>query len=191
MAARAVCAAALVVCVVVVALHWGAASLACAFDTSDCAYGHEKNGVYEGVLRDRGRTLDNRRFSVSFESRSGESPVAGFRTDGEGRYCIVWAQERITPFANTTGAGSIALRDWRETSEPPAACQTSDEAIPWHRADDRMSRPQFLVPVALGAAAAVLLLVALVGGPRRRNVRRAGLALTAVTTVAVAAVWLV
>jgi hypothetical protein len=38
-------AAGLAVCVVVVALHWGAASLACAFDTSDCAYGHGKIGV--------------------------------------------------------------------------------------------------------------------------------------------------
>jgi hypothetical protein len=190
-AARVACAAALVLCVVVVAVHWGATSLACAFDTSNCAYSHEKDGVYEGVLSARGRPLDRRRFSVAFESRSGKPPVAGFRTDRDGRYCIVWAQERVTPFASTAGAGSIALRDWRQTSEPPPRCQTADEGIPWNRSDDRMSRPQFIVPVVLAAAAAVPLLILLIGGPTRRGAVRAGVAMAAVTTVAVAAVWLV
>lgn len=147
--------------------------------------------MYEGVLSDRGRLLDRRRFSVEFESRGGKPPVAGFRTDGDGRYCIVWAQERITPFASTAGAGSIALCDWRQTSEPPPRCQAADEGIPWNRSDDRMSRPQFIVPVMLGAAAAVLLLVGLIGGARRRGAGRAGLALTALTTVTVAAFRLV
>src|SRR4051794_34096168 len=133
MAARAVCGAGLVWCIAVVAVHWGTASLGCAFDTSNCAYTHEKNGVYEGVLRHRGRALENRRFSVAFESRSGEDDVAGFRTDADGRYCIVWADERITPFASTAGAADIALRGWRETSDPGPRCQTADEGIPWNR----------------------------------------------------------
>src|SRR4051794_17523373 len=113
-----------------------------------------------------------------------EDDVAGFRTDGAGRYSIVWADERITPFASTAGAGAgdIALRGWRETSDPGPRCRTADEGIPWNRSDDRMSRPQFIVPVVLGVIAAVLLLVGLIGGARRRDARRGGLALAALGT---------
>ena len=191
MGARVLYAVGLVWCVLVVAVHWGAASLACAFDTSNCAYGHDKNGVYEGLLRNGDRALTNRSFTVAFASRS-DKPTAGpFRTSRNGDYCVVWANERITPFARARGGGDVALRDWHETSDPPAGCQSADEGIPWNRADDRMSRPQFIVPIVLGAIAAVLLLVGLVGGATRRRAGRAGLVLALVTTAAVAAVWLV
>jgi hypothetical protein len=191
---RAICAAGLVWCAVVVAFHWLAGSLACALDTSYCAFSHEKDGVYAGILRDAdGHKLPNREFSVAFESRRDMGRVGGFSTDRDARYCIVWANERITPFASAGGGPSIAIRDsWRRTrdSARPAGCQSGDEGIPWNRADDRLDRPQFRVPVALGAAGMVLLAVGLVGGAKRRVARRSGLALAAVTTASVAAVWL-
>jgi hypothetical protein len=189
---RVVCLVAVAWCGFVLLAHWTIAGLACASDTSDCAKSRGKNGVYTGVLRDdHGRPLRNRSFSVAFASRRGLDPVSGFHTDAKGRYCIVWASERIVPFVSVDD-GSSAPRgidgDWRPLAgaRPPAGCEAGDAGIPWPRADDATTSWQFRTVPAVVAVAVGLLLVALLRGGAR--VRRTGLALTLAGTLLAIAV---
>jgi hypothetical protein len=75
---RAICAAGLVWCAVVVAFHWLAGSLACALDTSYCAFSHEKDGVYAGILRDAdGHKLPNPGVQRGVRIAPGHGPGRG------------------------------------------------------------------------------------------------------------------
>jgi hypothetical protein len=87
-------------CAVLLVYHVGGAALACTTDNSDCARSRNKNGVYRGTLvGPGGRAYTSTRFSVAFHSRQSSDPryVEGFSTDASGRYCIMWAEERVTP----------------------------------------------------------------------------------------------
>jgi hypothetical protein len=197
-AARSVCVIALVWCGFLLLVHWAAAGLACAHDTSYCALNRHKNGLYRGTLVDRqGRPITDTAFSVSFESRRRAHPreVGGFSTDAQGRYCIVWAAERITPFVHFDDVERTIQTPWQPLNgpNPPRGCQSGNHGIPWNRADDATSSPQFIAVPALAVPGALLLLVALVAGvaPTARRPRRAGLALTVASTMLAALVWLV
>jgi hypothetical protein len=178
--------------VLVLLVHWAAAGLACGWDTSNCATSHDKNGLYQGVLDERrGEPFTNTPFTVAFESRRHAHPreVAGFSTDAEGRYCIVWAQERITPFAHVADL-TRPIRGARQPlngTDPPPGCQTGDQAIPWNRADDLRRSLQFLSVPAAVVPGMILLLVGLVGGA---SSRRAGVVLILTGTAVAALLWL-
>jgi hypothetical protein len=194
---RAVCLVALVWCGFVLLFHWVAGAFACGFDTSYCAYSHDKNGIYQGVLVDRrGRTLTDTTFTVAFESRRRAHPrdVSGFSTDAQGRYCIVWAQERDTPFAQFDSSETTIEQPWRALNgaQPPPGCQSGDQRIPWNRANDLTSSAQFLAVPAIVVPGAVLLLVAVALGaaPSGRRARSAGLLLSAASTALTALLWL-
>jgi hypothetical protein len=192
-----VCLAALAWCGFVLFFHWVAGALACGWDTSYCAQSRDKNGVYRGVLVDRhARTVTGTAFSVAFESRRSARPrdVSGFSTDAQGRFCIVWAQESITPFLHVDGSVTSIRDPWQPLNgaNPPPGCQAGDQGIPWNRADDLTSSAQFLAVPAVAGPGMVLLLVALVlgGAPTARRPRTAGLALTVASTLLAALLWL-
>src|SRR5215210_160571 len=191
-----VCLIALVWCCFVLLFHWFAGMIACGLDTSYCAMGHEKNGLYQGVLVDQhGRTMANTSFALRFESRDRAHPrdVHGFSSDAQGRYCIVWAQERITPIARFDGTETAIKGFWKPLNEgqPRPGCQSGDHDIPWDRADDLTSSARFLAVPAMAVPAAVLLLVALVlgAGPSGRRARAVGLLLAATSTALTALLW--
>lgn len=152
--------------------HFGTA-LSCGTDTSNCAESTEKNGVYAGVLRDLdGAVYRSAGFEVAFESRSREDlPKVHLRTDGRGRYCVVWPRERVVPFpsdeAGTLLSGRdeplIGLGDWRdlEGADPPPGCEETDAGIPWNRADDAESSWQYWLLLALPITAALAAAMAL------------------------------
>lgn len=193
----ALCLAGLAWCGAVVLFHSFAAALACGWDTSYCAQGRDKNGLYRGVLIDRqGHVARNTRFTVAFESRRNADPreVGGFSTDANGAFCIVWAQERSTPSITSDGAPRGSIRGWEPLNgaDPPRRCQEGDRGIPWNRASDLKTSPQFMSVPALAVAAAALLLVALVGGRAETlRMRRSGLALTLASTLLAAVLWFV
>ena len=144
-------------------------------DTSYCAESRAKNGLYRGVLTDRrDRTVTSAPFTVAFESRRDERDVAGFSTDAQGRYCIVWAEERITPLAHVDGSQPRIEAPWRPLNgaRPPHGCQAGDGGIPWNRADDLGSSVQFLALPAIAILSAILLLVGLAGTPTGRRARK-------------------
>jgi hypothetical protein len=187
--------AALVWCGVVLLFHWAAGAFACGWDTSYCAQSRDKDGLYRGVLVDRqGRTVTNTPFTVGFESRRNAEPgeVGGFSTDSAGRFCILWAQERITPSISLDGAPEGSIQGWEPLngSDPPLGCQAGDEGIPWNRADDLKTSPQFMSVPALAVPAAALLLVALLGGRTgTQRLRQAGFALTFASTLLAVILW--
>jgi hypothetical protein len=193
---RGVCLAAVGWCGVVLAAHWFAGTTACAWDTSYCALSHHKNGVYRGVLADpMGGAPPNASFTVTFESRRDADPrdVGGFSTDTHGSYCIVWALERITPFAHIGGADRRIDGHWQPLRgvKPAPSCQRGDQGIPWNRGSDLKSSPQFASVFAVALPTMGLLLIGL-WVPRGRVallVCAAGLALTVATTLLAAILW--
>jgi hypothetical protein len=191
---RIVCALAIAWCALVLVAHAFAGAISCGWDTSYCAQTHTKNGVYRGILRDnQGAAVASTRFTVSFESRRGRPAVEGFATDAHGGYCIVWAQERIVPFANA-GDELIPIPDpWEslERAGPPAGCQSGNAGIPWDRADDLSTRAPYRAVQVFALAAVALLAIGLVAGTRRggRGACAAGLGLAGVSTALTAAQW--
>jgi hypothetical protein len=191
---------ALVWCGVVLLFHFAAGAFACESDGSGCAHSRHKNGVYEGMLVSRGNEKwFSTAFSVSFESRRDVLPreTGGFSTDADGHYCIVWAQEEelFVHVAGVAGDGAVTFTDpWQPLNgaDPPPDCQTSDQGVPWNRAQDLMSSPEFLALPALAVPAAALLLVALLleGAPKARLARTAGLVLTAASSGLAVLLWL-
>jgi hypothetical protein len=187
-----VCAVTLLWCGVVLLLHWAAGAFACGWDTSYCAQGRAKDGVYRGVLVDAGdRTLANTAFAVTFASRLTAPAVRGFTTDARGAYCVVWAEERIVPFI-TAGSSPTLPTDvpWEPLrgAAPPAGCQSGDRGIPWNRSDDLQRTPQYISVFAVVLPGVALLLLGLVRGTRRA--RHGGLGLAFAGTLLAAALWL-
>jgi hypothetical protein len=161
----------------------------CAQDTSFCAFGHEKNGVYAGTLATpRGRPLRNQPFDVYFESRRDE-PVVRLRSDSRGKFCIVWAQERVGPVAGASGT-PINLPLWRPLrgAAPRAGCEATAAQIPWNRASDLTSRWQYLSVLVI-TAFSVLALILPVGAKRRRLLRLAGIGAALIALGLCIAVW--
>jgi hypothetical protein len=189
-AGRAICVAALAWTAAVLFAHWMLASLTCAWDTSYCAHTREKNGIYQGVLVDSNdQPIAGTPFTVAFASRRDGRDVGGFSSDGDARYCIVWARERITPFVHFASGRETSIRGpWRPLHgpNPPPGCQSGDRGIPWDRADDLKSAPQFLLVAVLGFATMGLLLLGLALGRVRAatRVRGLGVAMTIVATAA-------
>ena len=136
-------------------------------------------------------------FSVAFESRRRAHPreVGGFSTDAHSNYCIVWAQERITPFVHLDDGSEITIDvPWQPLNgaEAPPNCQTGDRGIPWNRADDLKSTPQFVsVPAVVLPGVALLLFGLIVRGTPARRARMAGLVLTLASTLLAATLWFV
>jgi len=153
-------------CVLVLLAHAAGGWLACGFDTSDCATTTAKTFVYQGQLR-----YPNASFDVT---GPGAYRVGGFRTDSQGRYCIVWTPDgagftlRGNPnyVIGTTGTGQ------RLHGHPPAGCQ-------------------YLSVVILDLATMGLLAVGIVRGRRYPGgeIRAIGLALTAASTALPLILW--
>jgi hypothetical protein len=192
---RVACILGLAVCGFVLLVHYFFGGIACSFDTSYCAMTRHKDGLYRGVLRDRqGNVLADTPFTVRFESRRNERrrDVGGFRSDGQGRFCIVWPSEEITPFIELDGTDAIHT-PWVSLGRqaPPPGCQPGDAGIPWNRSDDLESTIQFRsVPALLVPAAALLVLAFLFRMEGAgKLLQRGGLALTAAGTVLAAVLW--
>jgi hypothetical protein len=190
---------------IVLALIWCSAigvahallpGLAC-YDNANCAQSYKKDGVYYGVLRDRvGRLLTNTRFGVGFGSPNAKPPgTGGFATNSAGRYCVVWASYAYDPAVFVAGRTVATMNDWHplDGRTPPHSCERGNGRIPWNRADDTTSSPQYRGVLALLVTTLVLLLGAVLPTrePAASRVRLAGLALTAASTLTTALVWLV
>lgn len=174
-------------------LHWGAAQLVCAWDTSYCARSREKDTEYRGrLVGDDGRVLADATFEVAFESRAREGRVRGFSTDAEGDYCVRWAQESVIPYAYVDGGPSLPLESPEDEvvdadADPTVPCQEGDAGVPWNRSDEVTSTTEFR---ALLVAAALAVLVLIIGLFRPlRAIFYAGSALTASVAVAFAVLW--
>ena len=186
------CVLGLACCGVVLFLHVWLGNFACSTDTSNCALGHVKNGVFRGVLADRdGRPLTATPFSVGFPSREGMRDAGGFSTDAAGRYCIVWAQDdRVTLFAHVSGATFPLTAAWAPLNgaAPPRGCQSGDQGIPWNRAGDLRDSTQYESVIAALIAAMAVLGFAL-GYSATGRLDKAGIGLTVAATAYAAVVW--
>jgi hypothetical protein len=154
---------------VVLLLGWSlVTAAACDFQTSNCAMGQAKTTVYSGTLKAADGTVRrDTSFTVKFGSRLDEPRVGPFTTDAAGRYCFVWAAERILPFLYVGGTsvveGTPSFRPL-DGAAPPPSCQTSDATIPWNRTDDALDSWQFAVIPTILLPAIVLLVLALFAG---------------------------
>lgn len=196
--------AGLVAALFLIGFDYAVSAFSCSLDTSYCAKSRKKNGIYTGTLLTTDREpAANVQFTVSFESRAGEDPVA-FRTGDDGSFCIRWAEESVTPSIEQSGLilqGSEVAQDRRLTDfqtveegggGPLPGCQEGDAGIPWNRADDLRSSWQFALMVGLAAAAGLIFLLALLRSGMRTSigVLRVGLALLGAAVVATAAGWI-
>jgi len=149
----------LVLAVFVVFFHWALGGLACGWDTSYCATSQEKTTAYAGVLESEADgVLADADFTVDFESRLDAPRVGGFSTDDTGAYCVLWAQEAVSPRAYV-GDTFVARLEVSEESREPSECQTTDASIPWNRTDELRDTTEFRLPFIPGAIAILLLLV--------------------------------
>jgi hypothetical protein len=161
-------AAGLLMAVVLLLLNYSRAYDACG-DSSGCVTSTEKDTVWRGLLIDgrTGRPLPNRPFDVRFASRR-QDPVT-FRSDGAGRFCVVWACETIAaavdpPLMVESGARGRSIlfgpehRLGGRPSPPPPNCERTDEGIPWHRSTDLRDRWQWTA-IQLSAPLAIVLLL--------------------------------
>ncbi|MDA0181615.1 hypothetical protein OJ997_15020 [Solirubrobacter phytolaccae] len=141
-------------------LHWAVGNVTCGWDTSYCAESAEKDTTYQGVLETRdGRVLADTDFTVRFESRVGEPDVGGFSTDADGRYCLMWASEPVSPGAYVGDEYVNRLERLGEDDVPVEPCQTSDASLPWNRTEEVTRTPQFLAAFIPGGLAILVLLV--------------------------------
>jgi hypothetical protein len=127
---------------------------------------------------------------VEFASRSSAGePMVPFRTDGQGRICLVWANESAYPslftqsgqpllaryrdYAYASEGPAASLGGWRdlEGGDLPAGCESSDAGIPWYQAHDASSRWQAWLLLALPSAALILGCGAMAGYGNRRSRR--------------------
>jgi len=179
----------LVLAVFVVFFHWAFGGLACGWDTSYCAQSQEKDTAYTGTLEseDDG-VLASTAFTVAFESRLDAPRVGGFSTDETGAYCVLWAQEAVSPQAYVGDVFVARLEIPEDAADvEPSECQTSDASIPWNRTDELRDTTEFRAPFVPGAAAILVLLVG-VFRPRRA-LFLLGSILTALTFAAVGVLW--
>jgi len=143
-------------------------AVGCGEDTSYCAQSQDKNGTYTGQLLLDGKPYADQAFEVAFESRDqADLGRVAFTTTTEGQFCIVWALERITPFAYTpTGQpleestrGIQGLSNWQPLDGlPPDGCQEGDGGIPWYRADGLTRTWEYAVLLIVPALAGFLMI---------------------------------
>ncbi len=191
---RAVCAAGLLWCGIVLLLHTLAGQLVCWGDTSSCAVGREKKLVYQGVLADsRGRPLADTPFTVAFASRENRSRVGGLRTDAYGGYCVMWAVERAIPMIyvehgeGRTFASPVPMEILdKPGAPPPAGCAVPHAGVPWNRTDEVADTWQYRSLQVVAITAALLATLGLVRGRGWRP----GIALAGAASVLWAALWL-
>jgi hypothetical protein len=192
--ARAICAAGLLWCGIVLLLHMLAGNLACWGDTSTCAVGPDRRVVYQGVLTDElGRPRADTPFTVAFGSRENQPRVGGLRTDANGGYCVFWAFERATPVVyvgsrveGTDGTSvPMGILD-KPGAPPPAGCAQPQADIPWKRADGVTDTWQYRSLQVVAITAALLLTLGLVRGRGWRP----GIALAAAASALWAVLWL-
>ncbi len=179
----------LLVACTVLFLHWAIGNVTCEWDTSYCAESREKDTEYRGQLvAEDGRVLADTAFSVRFESRNDE-PVSGFRTDADGRACVLWADEAVSPnaYVGDEPVGRLEVPGEEDFVDPAQECQTSDAGIPWNRTREITRTPQFLSAFVPGLLAIAALLVG-VFRPNRA-LFALGSALTAVTFVCLVVLW--
>jgi hypothetical protein len=161
----------------------------CAFDTSYCAHSRVKNTAYVGEFTGvRSPTP----FTVFFESRREWPPVA-FTTDASGRFCFIWADERITPFARLGHRSDIGVQQRFPVhpGKPYQGCPIGTASVPWNRSDDAGTAWQPLLVYGLGLFALLTLWASalLPIGRRKRLVRSVGLWASAATPLLAVAVW--
>lgn len=95
---------AMVWCTVVLLLHIAGGALSCNGDTSSCASTRNKTTVFEGQLTHP---------DTSFELAAvGVGKVGGFRTDGRGRYCVVWTSDGGELMVDGQEAGVLSTGSW-------------------------------------------------------------------------------
>jgi len=172
-------------CALVLLAHVAGGWLACESDTSDCATTTAKTFVYQGQLRYPSTPFDL--------TGPGAYLVGGFRTDSQGRYCIVWTPDGAgfllagnpNDMIGGTGAGQ------RLHGQPPAGCQYGNGGVLWDRSRDLTSSPQYLSVVILDLATIGLLAVGIARGKRHpgAEIRAIGLALTAASTALPLILW--
>jgi hypothetical protein len=180
--------------------HLTFVGLSCTGDTSECAHSIDKDGFYAGSLRyPDGRPYRSAEFELAFATRD-DRPHVPFETDAEGRYCVVWANERVYPSASTPSGeellgnrGSSSLGPWEELNgrDPPPGCHESNEGVPWNRADDAEQTWQSRLLTFLPLASIAVLLAALAGRRTRYALRLflAGGLLFAADLVAFVLLW--
>jgi hypothetical protein len=177
--------------VVALLAHLLLSATACSFDTSYCAAGLAKNGTYEGRLTTQdGQPYSDREFLVRFESRRNQSPV-GFHTGSDGRFCIEWPREAVTPFPEQPDETLLTVHPshspfsppeqqmvWQPLNgrDPPPGCDPGSEGVPWHRARGLGTRWQFWLLALLPLAAVAALGASLVRSRLSRRLLVAGLA---------------
>jgi hypothetical protein len=166
-----------------------AVTFSCSFDTSYCAASQTKDTAYLGEFPGiRSPT----RFTVSFASLGPYSAVP-FTTDGSGRFCFVWVNERIVPTATIQGRPFVAVQDRFDVQpgKPLRGCPITDESVPWNRTGDVGAAWQVWAIYAFGAFALITLAASLYPwGARKQTVRAAGLWASAATPVLCALLWL-
>src|SRR3954447_10290318 len=185
------CLVALVWCILLFLAHWLFGSVACGWQELTCVPSRHKDTIYQGVLADPQGRMMTGAFTVSFPL-SGKHRVGGFSTDAEGRYCVVWAPE-ASPTANIGGL-AVPLQVIDAPGRPiPPGCQEGNAGIPWKHADDLKSSPQYLSLLFTLLIAGGILMggLAYAGDTRPARLHReAGLAMTVVSTLLFAVLWL-
>jgi hypothetical protein len=169
-------------CAVILLLHIAGGALSCGMDTSSCATTRHKTMVFEGRLT---------RPDTSFELAAvGVGQVGGFRTDSRGRYCVVWTPDGGELLVDGQEAGILSTGS-RLRGHPPADCRDGDKNVPWDRADDLTTSPEYVSVVVLGLAAITVLILGIYGRQSRcgKWLRTAGLVLTVASTALPIVLW--
>lgn len=183
----------IVIAVLALGYDYLAGHTACAWDTSDCALSHLKDGFYAGVVTDpvTHRVVANRRLPIYFDST--RSYVTTISTDSTGAYCIAWAREHALPAARLRPDFDVSLsNDWQPLRGGllPAGCQTTSATVPWNRAEDLTSRWQYRAPLWLAVGAILMLGLSLLDAVgTRAGFRLAGAMLTTSALVVCVLVW--
>lgn len=176
----------LLVCAVLALMNFVAVGLSCD-DSSRCARGTAKDGTYQGTLIDPSTKRPRANVIAPLYFPSIDKVAGRLRTDGAGRYCVVWAKESVYPTARLGPTDESLRVAWQPLAgaDPPVGCQTFAAEIPWNRALGADGRYESRIVYLLVGLAALLL----VSGATitQRKAMLAGLACAA----AAAGTWLV
>jgi hypothetical protein len=158
-------------------------------ETSGCAHAAQKDGVYQGVLTDSQTGTPLRDTAAALYVESLDREIGKFRTDSDGGYCFVWANESVYPVARLGATDERLRTEWHELegAPPPTGCQTYEAEIPWDRANGVDERPWPRLIYALAGLGALLLVAGLAA--RRRALGVAGLGIAAASAVAFFVAW--